>query len=158
MAAPRMLPPVDELKRCVEAGMTHQEIVQYIQEKHGRKVSRSSVSAALSRAGLTEREGARYKDELPWRVKADHMTQYEARMLRLLGRERSGLRLTDEEVDRLDSWLEWMEEDDIVVGYAPKGPGFIYLRNEEFGDGENGVPIRRREIQPDEFASPGEHG
>lgn len=151
MPAPRVLPPVDELKRLVTIGMTHQQIVDYLREKHDIVVSRSSVSAALSRAGLTEREGMRYKDELPWRIKADHMTQYPARMLRLLGRRRAEVELTDDEDSRLDAWLEALEEREIVVAYCPNGDGFLYVDADEIGDGENGIPIRRRIIHTDEL-------
>jgi hypothetical protein len=155
MPAPRVLPPTEELKRLVTMGLTHQQIVDYLQEKQGLKVSRSSVSAALSRAGLTEREGMRYKDELPWRIKAEHLTQYPARMLRLLGRRRQGIELTDDEDGRLDAWLESVEEREIVVAYAPDNGGFIYVDADEIGDGQNGIPIRKRLIHSDEFPDPG---
>ena len=155
MPAPRVLPPTQELKRLVALGMTHQQIVQYLREKHDIVVSRSSVSAALSRAGLTEREGMRYKEELPWRIKAEHLTQYPARMLRLLGRRRADIELTADEDNRLDAWLESLEEREIVVAYAPNDGGFIYVDADEIGDGENGVPIRKRIIHSDEFPDSG---
>lgn len=151
MPAPRILPPTDELKRLVMMGLTHQQIADYLHEKQGLKVSRSSVSAALSRAGLTEREGMRYKEELPWRIKADHMTQYPARMLRILGRRRADIELTEDEDSRLDAWLEALEEREIVVAYCPDGPGFIYVDTDEKGDGSNGIPIRKRIIHTDEL-------
>ena len=155
MPAPRVLPPVDELKRLVTLGLTHQQIVDYLAEKQGLKVSRSSVSAALSRAGLVMREGMRYREELPWRIKADHLTQYPARMLRLLGRRRAEVELTDEEESRLDAWLEALDEREIVVAYAPNDGGFIYVDADEIGDGENGIPIRRRVIRSDEIPDSG---
>lgn len=156
MPAPRVLPPNDELKRLVTMGLTHQQIVDYISEKHGLKVSRSSVSAALSRAGLTEREGMRYRDEIPWRVKGEHLTQYQARMLRLMGRRRAGMELTEDEESRLDAWLESLEDREIVVAYAPDDGGFIYVDADEIGDGDGGIPIRRRVIHSDEIPDSGE--
>jgi hypothetical protein len=93
----------------------------------------------------------RYKEELPWRVKGEHLTQYQARMLRLLGRRRAGSELTDEEDARLDSWMESLEENKWVVGYAPDDGGFIYVDADEVGDGSDGIPIRRRSIGSDEF-------
>ncbi|HLP97641.1 MAG TPA: hypothetical protein VK149_04270 [Sideroxyarcus sp.] len=140
---------MDELKRCVDAGMTHREIVGYIADKYGLRVSRSSVSAALSRAGLTE-AGMRYKSEIPWRVKAEHLTQYQARMLRLLGRRRADVELTGEEDGRLDAWLEAVEEREIVVAYSPER-GFIYVDADERGDNPDGIPIRPRVIEADEL-------
>ena len=110
------------------------------------------MSAALSRAGLTE-IGARYQDEIPWRVNVKHLTQYPARMLRLLGRRNTGkIVRTTEESKRLDSWLEALREQGLVVAYCPEGPGFIYVEADEQHDGENGIPIRRRTIEPGEIA------
>lgn len=156
MPAPRVLPPVSELKRLVTLGLTHQQIVDYLHEREGLRVSRSSISAALSRAGLVEREGMRYRDELPWRIRAEHLTQYQARMLRLLGRRRADIELTDDEESRLDAWLESLEEREIVVAYAPDDGGFIYVEADEIGDGSNGIPIRKRVIHSDEFPDSGE--
>lgn len=150
MAAPRMLPPTSELARMVDAGLTHQQIADRINEETGQSVSRSTVSVALSRAGLAK-DAMRYKDELPWKVKAEHLTQYPARMLRLLGRRNKGIELTDEEAERIEAWLEGLEEKGLVVAYAPDVDGFIYVYADERGDGANGIPIRKRIITPDEF-------
>jgi hypothetical protein len=95
----------------------------------------------------------RYRDELPWKVKTEHLTQYQARMLRLLGRRRQGVDLTDEEDSRLDAWLEDLEDNKWVVAYAPDNDGFIYVDADETGDGANGVPIRRRPIHSEELPS-----
>lgn len=150
MPAPRLLPATSDLVKLIENGYTHQQIATHIRETTGQVVSRSTVSAALSRAGVS-RVVARYKDELPWRVKGEHLTQYQARMLRLLGRRRAGGELTDEEDSRLDSWMESLEDNRWVVGYAPDDGGFIYVDADEVGDGADGIPIRRRTIGSDEF-------
>jgi hypothetical protein len=149
MAAPRLLPPTSELERLVRQGYTHQQIVDHWKSETGITVSRSSVSAALSRAGLSK-EAMRYKDELPWRVKGEHLTQYPARMLRLLGRRRAGIDLTDEEQERLDAWLEALAEKQLIVAYCPDLEGFLYVDADEVGDGSDGVPIRKRVIGVDE--------
>ena len=152
MAAPRMLPPASDLARMVKAGLTHQQIADRINEETGQRVSRSTVSVALSRAGLTK-DAMRYKQELPWKVKAEHLTQYPARMLRLMGRRRALIDLTDEEAERLEAWLEGLAEKGLVVAYAPDPDGFIYVYADEVGDGADGVPIRKRIITPDELES-----
>lgn len=151
MPARRILPDDKTLKRWVDLGMTHADIAEEVQRITGEQVSRSSVSAALSRAGLT-RPTSRYTDELPWRVKVSHVTQYPARMLRLLGRRRAGLDLTEAEDDRLDSWLETLEDDGLVVAYCPDKSGFLYVEANEVGDGAGGIPIRRRTILPAELS------
>lgn len=141
---------MQELTRLVEQGLTHQQIAEHIQATSGVVVSRSTVSVALSRAGLT-RDVMRYKQELPWKVKSDHITQYPARMLRLLGRRRAGIKLNEDETDRLDAWLDSIAEKNLVVAYVPDGDGFIYVEADERHDGASGVPIRRRTIDLDEL-------
>lgn len=150
MPAQRLLPPVSDLARLVEAGLTHQQIADRISEDLGQRVSRSTVSVALSRAGLS-REAMRYKEEIPWKVKAEHLTQYPARMLRLLGRRRQDIELSVDEESRLDAWLDALEEREIVVCYAPDNGGFIYVDADEVQDGADGIPIRKRTIQAEEF-------
>lgn len=134
----------------VEAGYTHADIADWVLDKTGQHVSRSAVSSALSRAGLT-REGPRYREEIPWRVKTSHLTQYPARMLRLLGRYRAQMELSDEDQLRLDGWLASLEEQNVVVAYCPDGPGFLYVPRDEIGDGSEEIPIRRRIIHIDEL-------
>lgn len=150
MAAPRLLPPASDLARMVDEGLTHQEIADRILAETGQRVSRSTVSVALSRAGLAK-DAMRYKSELPWRVKGDHITQYPARMLRLLGRRNAFIELTDEEADRLEAWLDGLQEKGLVVAYCPEGDGFIYVYADEHGDGRDGIPIRKRLITTDEL-------
>lgn len=150
MPAHRLLPSIPELTKLVEAGYTHSEIAEYVFQTTGERVSRSAVSSALSRAGVS-REGPRYKDELPWRVATKHLTQYPARMLRLLGRKHAGLPLNDDENGRLLAWLDALAEHEAVVAYCPDGPGFLYVSADEVGDGTDGIPIRRRTITLDEL-------
>jgi hypothetical protein len=150
VAAPRLLPPAQDLARLAQAGLTHEQIAEHIFATTGVRVSRSTVSAALSRAGLSETNN-RYKRELPWRVKGEHLTQYPARMLRLLGRRRAGAGLTASERERLDAWLEALEENGWVVAYAPDAEGFLYVVADEVGDGLDDVPIRRRVVNPHEI-------
>ena len=150
MPAPRLLPPTSELVKLIEQGYTHKEIADWVERTMGVKVSRSSVSAALHRAGLSEQLG-RYRAELPWRVKGEHLTQYPARMLRLLGRRNAGVELSMEDEGRLDAWLTALEEQDLVVAYVPDGQGFIYVEADEVDDGRNHIPIRARPIEPDEL-------
>jgi hypothetical protein len=74
-------------------------------------------------------------------------------MLRLLGRRNTGkVRLTTEESQRLDSWLDALQEQDLVVAYCPDGPGFIYVKADEIHDGQSGIPTRRRVVAKSELA------
>lgn len=122
----------------LRSGLTHKQIAEAVSREVGQPISRSTVSAALLRAGLSSR-AKKYEEEIPWIVRQEHQTHYAARMLRLLGRRRSGLQNSTEMEERLDSWLASMKEAHALVTYVPElDDGFVYV------DGdfpENGVPI-----------------
>jgi hypothetical protein len=147
MPAHRLLPDNGTLRHWVEdEGLTHQQIADRIYTTTGQRVSRTTVSAALSRAGISK-PTMRYRDELPWRVHIDHIKEYPARMLRLLGRRRAGLPLNPVETDRLDAWLQKLEDDHAVVAYDPTSPyGFYYIEKDDRLDGLDGIPIRRQTV------------
>ena len=84
----------------------------------------------------------RYTDTIPWTVKQEHLREYAPRMLRLLGRQRSGTKLTPEEQSRLDGWLKKLDEEDAVVAYDPEFRfGFVYVDREPDDDPQ--IPIRK---------------
>lgn len=123
----RLLPDKTTLRRLVDEGMTHNEIVEWIADNLDVSVARSTVASALSRAGLTE-PGQRYTEQIPWRVQQDHLKHYAARMLRLLGRRQANLPLTEDQEKRLDDWMNKMRKDHSVVVYLPDSPdGFYYV-------------------------------
>lgn len=147
MPAPRILPDNATLKHWVEdEGLTHQQIADRVLATTGQSVSRSSVSAALSRAGISATQ-PRHKECLPWRVKIEHIREYPARMLRVLGRRRANLPLSPAESRRLDAWLKQLDADHAVVGYDPESKfGFYYIEKDDAVDGLDGIPIRRQTI------------
>lgn len=134
----------------VEKGMTHAQIASKLSRETGHKIARSTVSAALSRAGASD-TGTRYADEIPWRVRGEHLTQYPVRMLRLLGRRNKKIDLRDDEAQRLDNWLANLRDKNLVVAYSPE-VGFMYVEADEVHDGSDGIPIRRRTITPEELS------
>ena len=99
-----------------------------IKTETGIDVSVSSIGAALSRAGLTNR--VRYDDHIPWNpIKTEHNKSYALSMLRLLARRDGGMDLTDDQEARLDAWLERMESEDAVVTYVYSSEhGFHYVK------------------------------
>lgn len=136
----KVLPPTSRLRSLVEQGMTHQEIADLVSRETGYPVSRSSVSAALHRAGNSQR-AKKYTDELPWTVKEEHQTHYAARMLRLLGRRRKKIANSAEQDARLDSWLNQLAEAGAVVVYVPDTEdGFFYV---EGTPDKPGIPIQQ---------------
>lgn len=126
----RILPPTSELRQMVDRGMTHQQIADEVSRRTGYSVSRSTVSAALFRAGEAS-TAKKYVDELPWTIKEEHQTHYAARMLRLLGRRRKGIANSAESDQRLDSWLLQLKRAGAVVVYYPDTEqGFFYVNGE----------------------------
>jgi hypothetical protein len=150
VARPRIIPPTRELKKLADAGHSHAEIAKILSDHLGVPIARSTVSAAFHRAGISG-NAHRYSEELPWVVRTEHLTQYPARMLRLLGRRRAGLTLRDEESLRLDRWLAILEKDKEVVGYDPNTiEGFWYVPRRG-SEGRNGIPTRRQTVDVNEL-------
>jgi len=137
MAAPRLLPSDSTLAKWRAQGMTLKQIAEKIKSETGVSVSPSSVGAALSRAGLTNR--VRYDEHIPWNpIKTEHNKEYPLVMLRLLARREGGLALTEDQDARLDAWLDRMDEQDAVVlyKYDSDEQGFYYVkRKPSDGDG-----------------------
>lgn len=152
MTRPRKLPSDRELLYLKESGMTHAEIAEHIALKTGEPVARSTVSVALSRAGFTNL-GRRYKEEVPWVVKSRHHSEYPVRMLRALGRRRSGTDQNEDEAKRLDGWLDRLESQDLIVAYcydAPdNSPGFVYI-TAAAKDHDLDIPHRQKIVKPEE--------
>lgn len=134
----RILPPASRLRQLVAQGMTHQQIADLITRETGHPVGRSTVSAALHRAGEAQM-AKRYPQEIPWRVREEHQSHYAARMLRLLGRRRKGIANSTEMDQRLDAWLKQLEDAGAVVTYVPDTEdGFFYVKGEPDIEG---VPV-----------------
>lgn len=120
--------------------MTHQQIADLITRETGHPVGRSTVSAALHRAGEAQL-AKRYPDEIPWRVREEHQSHYAARMLRLLGRRRKGIVNSAEMDARLDSWLAQLADAEAVVTYVPDTEdGFFYVKGRA---DVKGIPVAR---------------
>lgn len=144
MARPRILPSDQTLEKWVnQEHLTHQQIADRVLEETGYTVARSSVSVALTRAGLAGTH-MRFKDEVPWRLKGADLRAYPVRMLRLLGHRRAGSELSPEENKRLDSWLNMLKENKAVVAHDPDAtPAVFYIDGEDWPDG---IPIRRERV------------
>lgn len=124
----------------VDKGLTHEKIAEILTRQTGYPIKRSSVSAALSRAGEAS-AAKRYVEEIPWRVRQEHLTHYAARMLRLLGRRRAGINNSAETDKRLDAWLRQLAEAEAVVTYVEDTPeGFFYIKA---SPDVEGIPVRR---------------
>jgi hypothetical protein len=128
MPASRKLPSESILAGWVEAGLSHQEIVDRIREEFHEEVSRSSVSGALSRAGFTKPR--RYEEDIPWSpIAVEHNAAYQLTMLRTGARLRAGKTVPVREKARFDKWAEELRAKGLVVHYVYDSPqGFFYVK------------------------------
>ena len=106
-------------------GLTHEQIRWTWYGASGELCARSTISAVVSRAGMAQQPA--YNEEIPWTVRIKHQRAYQAKMLRLLGRSRTGLSLSEDERKRLRSWMQKMATQDLVVAYDPD-QGFGYTQ------------------------------
>lgn len=135
MAAPRYLPSDSTLAKWRDEGLTHAQIADRVYAETGYRVSRSTVSAALSRAGLTSR--VRYSDWLPWkRIATEHNGHYAAQMLRAGARIEAGEETSEALRSRYQNWKTRMDAEDACVHYDPDTvDGFYYVRRRPGIDG-----------------------
>lgn len=127
MAAPRRLPPVEQLAELVEQGFTHTQIADMLTQETGQKITRSAVSVALSRARLTTPK----KDlrTAPWEVRAMHQNRFDLQMLRVHKRLEEGKPATDKDMKRYRSWRQRLDAEDAVIHYEPRSmQGFWWVR------------------------------
>lgn len=116
MPAKRKLPSDSILARWVEEGLDHKQMQQRIKEQFGEEVALSSVSGALSRAGLTNR--VRYDDFIPWgRIALEHNHAYQLTMLRCAARMDKGLPVRDGDKRRFETWRDELKSKGVVVHY-----------------------------------------
>lgn len=145
MAPPTKVPDKNTLERWAKKGYTQQQMVQMVKEQYGYTISRSTIANAMVRYGLSER-GNRYDREIPWRINALHATAHPLRMLRLLGRRNADLELNEHENRILDSWLDKLKRDRIIVAYDPDDDQGFYYIPAEHKDHRSPVPIRKQRL------------
>lgn len=151
MSRPRILPSDRELVWMRDQGMTHQQIADEVSRKTGHRIARSTVSVALARAGESDHR-RRFRDTIPWQVPTRFQAEYPLRMLRLLGRQRRGMVMTDDERTRLESWMSKRQSEGSVVVFCPdvpRGePGFYYVPDTARDHDDDELPIRVAEVSP----------
>jgi len=145
MAPPQIVPDKNTLQRWVDEGLTHQQMADRVFEEQGERITRNAISAAMMRYGLSK-EGARYEEEIPWRVKMLHAKAFQLRMLRLLGRRRLGRKLNKAEAKQLDEWLKKLKDDNAIVAYDPDSDLGLFYIDAKWKDHDGDAPIRVQEI------------
>ncbi len=136
MPAKRILPSDSILEKWVNQGMTLEQIRRRVQEDTGYLPGKSTVSAALSRAGLTNR--VRYDDFIPWpRISMEHNAHYILHQLRVGARLKRKLKVSDGDRRRYEKWVKDLDEANAIVMYDPEAiEGFLYVPREP---GERGL-------------------
>ena len=135
MAPPRFVPSDATLKKWLDEGLTHKQIQARIKEQDGVEVALGTISAAISRAGLTTMN--RFDDLIPRPVREDHQGAYPLVMLRLLGRRQQGETLTQDQANRLDSWTARLDAEDACVAYRhDTADGWVYVKRRKQDKGK----------------------
>ena len=137
MANIQVAPGKTELDRYLRKGMTQAQIAEAWEKDTGVKVSRTTIAMAIKRYELNSAHPRpRHDDMLPWHVKDEHRNHIEARMLRMEGRRRKGMPLSESDLNWLNKWRLQLDEKNAVVAYDPDHPeGFVWIpRTEEHDD------------------------
>lgn len=135
MPTVRKLPDPTVLRRLLTQGWTVMDIAGEFD------VTRSAVSKALSRAGLTPTP-LRVADIIPWKIEKQHQALSIMEHFRAIVKQRRGIALRAEEAEGLKNWLRLLNENEVVVNYHPDAPpndaskkgGFYYVPREETDD------------------------
>lgn len=144
-----LVPGPEEMRAYLARGLSQSRIADEWERDSGIWVARSAIGMAIKRYGLKSAEGCpRYDDLIPWHVLPQHRTNRELKYLRLEGRSRRGLPLSEGEARRLQDWLyELTSMPAGVVAYdATTSQGFFWLRRRE-----DDVDIVRRPVDAGDY-------
>lgn len=116
-----------EVTRWIEEGQTYAWMVEEYARKYNLQVSPSMFSNFRHRRGLSRRS-ARNDELIPWHVEKQHRWRYPLAMLRYEARRRAGMDIEPERLEALESWLDHLREEGVVVHYDPDTEdGFFYV-------------------------------
>lgn len=145
MAPQKYTPDKATFKAWLTEGLTHQQMADRVFEQTGHRVTRAAITVALMGYGMTTPK-PRYKETIPWRVKVDHAKTYPIRMLRYLGKRRMGTPLSEGEERLLDTWLQHLKNEHLIVAYDPDDDAGVHYVDAEFKDHGEDIPIRIKTI------------
>jgi hypothetical protein len=116
-----------EVIRWYEEGRTYQWMVEEYERRYALRVVPSTFGNFRRRRGL-ERRITRNDDLIPWHVKHEHRWAYPLQMLRAEARRRAGRGVRDDDMSRLEPWLDKLRQSGAVVHYEPETEqGFFYV-------------------------------
>lgn len=108
----------DEFVRWYRDGKTYSWMIEQYWDKYGIEIGYGTISNWRHQLGL-ERRAVRDPNLIPWTVKPEHRINHLLNMLRAEGRRRSGQDVAPSTLKKLEAWLEWLKEQDVVVHYDP---------------------------------------
>lgn len=116
-----------EVIRWFEEGRTYAWMVEEYRRKYNIETVPSMWGNFRRRRGL-DRRIARDDELIPWEVKREHRWDYPILMLRKEARRRSGLPMSEADLDALEAWKRGMDRDGTVVHYEPETEeGWFYV-------------------------------
>lgn len=127
------VPDRETLKAYLDRGLTQQQIADEWHKDSGNQVSRTAIAMAIDRYGLSSNKPVpRHASTVPWALRPEHRFHTDARYLRLEGRRRAGLPLTEDEKRRLGDWMDELLRLNAVIVYDPDTEaGFWWLERTE---------------------------
>jgi hypothetical protein len=143
VAPPKYTPDKTTFQAWLAEGLTHQQMADRVYENTGRRVTRAAITVALMGYGLTNSK-PRYKETIPWRVKVDHAKTYPIRMLRLLGKRRAGVELSEDDSRLLDTWLTHLKNENLIVAYDPSDDMGVHYVDAGYRDHEMRISLLER--------------
>lgn len=141
-----IVPSKEQMRRYLELGLSQAQIAAKYEEDTGIRCSRSAIGMAIGRYGLKSSTlMPRHMDTVPWAVKPEHRNEKHLRLLRLEGRRRKGLKLSETELSWVQGFLDYLTEQDAVVAYNPKTKKGFWLVKREEQDAEGDIVRRPKE-------------
>lgn len=108
----------DEFIRWYADGKTYAWIIDAYAEKYGITIGNGTISNWRAQLGLEKRQ-VRDADLIPWAVNEEHRRHHILQMLRVEARRRNGQPNPDEQMKRLEGFLQNLAEQDAVAHYDP---------------------------------------
>lgn len=127
-------------------GKTYAEMSRIYREKYNIETVPSLWGNFRRRHGLGRR-WARHDELVPWKIAKDHEYAYPLAMLRVEGRIREGLDVSDASRTRCENFKKMLAEGGLVVHYDPDtDDGFFYVPR---ADGDTDLihePVTRTKV------------
>jgi len=114
-----------EVARWFREGRTYRWMVDQYREKYHIETTPSMWGNYRRRQAIEPRHAR--ESMVPWRLRAEHRTNYMAQMLRAEGRRRAGLPNPPATERRLDAFIARLDREGLVVHYDADLPEGFFM-------------------------------